>query len=302
MSKRAMTIFSLTFAAVLLAGVAFAQVGAWYEEGATAETAFGRSADEVEDILDADEPEPPADEPSEESKHEEPAESPKDETPGEEQPEPEPAESEQATEEEPEEAPAEESGEVSAQVWIEILFPAPEQRTDDKIQVFEGRVSPGARVFRGKYEADVSSDGAWRIALVLSAGKNHVTFEAVDGEGRSATASVVVFYDAPEKEPKEEPQEEPKETDWTAQQKYGENSGNPPYDIFYGTGTPDAKVSITSAYGSGTTEIGPKGHWDLKVVFPEAPCGAEFKVVIESSEGDRSVFHFVRICESEKDV
>ena len=38
----------------------------------------------------------------------------------------------------------------------------------------------------------------------------------------------------------------------------------------------------------------------IHFVFESAECGAEFEVVVESSEGDRRVFGFAHICEEGK--
>lgn len=287
MSKRALTIFSLTFAAVLVAGVAFAQVGAWApadDEPTVVEAASGSEA------------EPKAEEPAEEPKHEaEPKDEPTDEgkPPSEEPIDKEgiDTESEESTgpKEEPKEEPAAEE-EHEGGLFIEVLYPSPESETDDKIQVFEGIATPGAEVFRGKFQAEMNEEGGWRIALVLSPGKNKVTFEARDIEGNIATDYVVVFLVGHDEE-KEEPKDEKGDHDWSAYQKYGSCEESPPYDVFYGTGVPGATVWVESKYGGGTTTIGPEGNWDIKVKFYEAPYGEELKVVVES-EGGRSVFHF----------
>jgi hypothetical protein len=183
---------------------------------------------------------------------------------------------------------------------IVILFPENGQHFDERTVAFEGKVDdPTARVFAGRYEADVDAEGNWRIVLKLTHdGANHATLKAVDEVGNESTASVKAYYDAPEKdEPKEEPKEEPKDFEFTAHQKYGSCGEDLPYDKWYGTGEPGTEIWVGSEYGSATTEIGKSGEWYLKVKFPEAPCNDTFQVVLETSEGHRKVYEFTRICD-----
>ena len=293
MHKRALLIFAVSFSTVLLAGVAFAQVGVFEpaaEEGSVTPAAEYEPKPEPER-----EPEPKP-EPAEEVVYEKPAgeEATHEEKPASEEP------AEEATHEEEEATQAEEA---THEVWIEVLHPRAEQVVENKYVVFEGHTSADTRVFRGKYEAEVKyhpEEGiaTWRLALVLSAGEQRVAFEAVGPDGETATDSVVVIYE-PGEEPKEEPKEEPGEHDFTAYQKFGECSETPPYDVFYGTGAPGTTVWIESAFGGGETIIPEKGRWDLKVKFWEAPCNEEIRVVLETSDGDRKVFEFMRVCEEQ---
>jgi len=286
---RKLTILVASFAAVLLAGVAFAQVGVLSpSDQAQDDTSvvYDRSGD-----LSELEPREGKDLPGQE-----------------EAPSPEPEMEDEAENPGPGDAQEAAGGELAKEestddegVWLEILYPENGQVVHEKTIAFEGRVSPDTKVYRGKYEADINQEDAsstWRIVLVLSSGENLVPFEAVSADGESTTASVRVIYEPFEaEEPKEEPKDEAGKYDWTAYQKYGECAEDPPYDVFYGTGAPGTDVWIESAHGSGMTTVGDYGKWDLKVVFAETPCGEEFKVVIETSEGDRSEFWFVRICE-----
>ncbi|MFQ5967165.1 MAG: hypothetical protein ACE5MI_06090 [Acidimicrobiia bacterium] len=296
--KRALLIFAVSFSTVLLAGVAFAHVGGFSPPTDEAALDLGHSepAEELPDLEVPKEPEPePA---AEEPKAEEPEPEPADEATGEEAHEEYPVE--EAIHEEPAEEPAE-TDVAEHEVWIEVLHPKPEQVVENKYVTFEGHVSADTHVFRGKYEADVKyypEEGfaVWRLALVLSAGEQRVAFEAVGPNGETATDSVLVIYEGPSEEPKEEPGK----YDFTAHQKFGECAETPPYDVFYGTGEPGTTVWVESAFGGGETTIGEKGKWDLKVKFYEAPCNEEIKVVLETSDGDRKEFGFVRVCEEQK--
>ena len=176
-----------------------------------------------------------------------------------------------------------------------ILHPENGQHFEKKEVAFEGKTEPGARVFAGKYEADVDDEGNWRIVLILThEGANNATFTAHDEAGNESTASVQAYYDAPKDE--EKPKEEPKERDFSAHQKYGSCGENPPYDKWYGTGTPGTEIWIGNDWGSATTTIPESGEWYLKVTFPEMPCGTH-AVVLETNDGDRNVYEFTRVCE-----
>ena len=172
-----------------------------------------------------------------------------------------------------------------------ILHPENEQHFETSKIAFEGKTEPGARVFAGDYEADVDDEGNWRIVLILNEGGNLARFTASDEAGNKSTAEVKAFYDAPK-------DEKPADYEFTAHQKYGSCSEDVPYDKWYGTGTPGQQIWIGSDYGSGTTTVGEDGNWDIKVEFPEASCGDEIAVVLET-DGFRKVYEFIRYCEEE---
>ena len=153
-----------------------------------------------------------------------------------------------------------------------ILHPESGQHFETSKIAFEGKTEPGARVFAGDYEADVDDEGNWRIVLILNEGGNLARFTASDEAGNKSTAEVKAYYDAPK-------DEKPVDYEFTAHQKYGSCSEEVPYDKWYGTGTPGQQIWIGSDYGSGTTTVGEDGNWDIKVEFPEAPCGDEIAVV-----------------------
>lgn len=172
---------------------------------------------------------------------------------------------------------------------IVILFPEDGQHFDHKEVAYEGVTEPYARVFAGKYEADVDEEGHWRIVLLLGDNGSTATFTAVDEAGNEATAKVQAFYDGPKEK------EEPQEKDFSAHQKYGSCGEDVPYDKWNGTGTPGTKIWIGNDWGSGSTTIGESGEWYLKVTFPEMPCGT-YAVVLETDDGDRKMFEFTRVC------
>ncbi|HAP78519.1 MAG TPA: hypothetical protein DCR14_20855, partial [Acidimicrobiaceae bacterium] len=68
---------------------------------------------------------------------------------------------------------------------------------------------------------------------------------------------------------------------------------DPPYDVFWGTTAPGAKVRIESAYGSGYVYADEEGHWEVTIYFPEAPVNQPFQVWV-SSEGHLDDFWFKR--------
>jgi hypothetical protein len=182
---------------------------------------------------------------------------------------------------------------------LAILHPVDGQVSEKKEVVFEGTTDPDARVFAGKYEADVKDDGSWRIVLYLAPGTNSVTFKAKDGAGNVATASVTVTYKAPETDkPKDgEGEDKPKDGeggDWefSANQQFGVCSETPPYDVFHGKGKPGTAIYVKSEFGNGVTEVGEDGHWEIKVFFETAPIGVTFPVKVKDEFGNYEVFEF----------
>jgi hypothetical protein len=188
---------------------------------------------------------------------------------------------------------------------IEILYPENGQVFEKREVVFEGITEPGARVYAGDREADVSEEGGWRIVLVLEKGENLVTITAVDASENHATDTVTVVYRAPEQpkeepkeepkdQPKEEPKEEPHEWEFSANQVYGECSESPPFDVFHGTGKPGSVIHVQSEYGNGQREVGGEGGWEIKVIFEGAPVGQTFAVTVYDDFGHEKVFEFTR--------
>jgi hypothetical protein len=86
---------------------------------------------------------------------------------------------------------------------------------------------------------------------------------------------------------------DPRPLGFTANQKYGSCGEPEPYDIFFGTATPGATITVSSNYGSGSTVAGDKGGWDLKVFFTGASPGKPFVVTVSDSEGHVKKFEFV---------
>lgn len=214
----------------------------------------------------------------------------------------------------PESVPVEKEPVDETPPEIVILHPTDGQVFERREVVFEGEVEPGAKVYSGPYEAEVSESGAWRMVLVLDKGENTVTVKALDNAGNVGRDRVTVVYRAPEPEPKpapreaepkeetpkkEEPkEEEPKEekpAEWafSAKQLYGECSETPPYDVFHGTGKPGTVIHIESRYGGGIAEVGEKGGWEIKVIFESAPLNEAFAVHVEDQFGNHKVFEFV---------
>lgn len=72
----------------------------------------------------------------------------------------------------------------------------------------------------------------------------------------------------------------PGEVEKTANKTYGSCSEDPPYDIYHGTAPAGTEVSITSAYGSGSTAADGEGNWQKQVFFSGAPIGEPFTVTV----------------------
>ncbi len=188
---------------------------------------------------------------------------------------------------------------------LQITDPVDGFESEDSRIEFRGITEPGARVYAGQYEATVDEGGEWSIVLLLSPGENRARFVAVDGAGNETEAWVTVTLVIPETTTTTKPTEETtttkvdEEVEQTIEFKvfatYYESSASPPFEVYYGTGSPGTIVEFVSAYGTGRAEIGQDGTFEAKVVFSEVPLGESFTVVVESSEGHRLEFPFKRI-------
>ncbi|MCL1593424.1 MAG: hypothetical protein M3132_03615 [Actinomycetia bacterium] len=174
---------------------------------------------------------------------------------------------------------------------LKITHPVDGARVENKVVVFGGLVSDGATVHRGKYTAK-QGGGEWRIELVLSPGKNRVTFEAISADGQVSRAAVTVYYDAPKEAETEKPAREKETVAFTAFQTYGSCAEEIPYDVFYGTAQPGATVKAQSEYGGNSVVANENGKWEMKVEFPEAPSEKPFTVTIKASSGGSHQFSF----------
>jgi len=286
MKKRGLAIMLSAFAVVLLGGVALAQIADVLpgNDEPAAEVTDLSAASETTSSTDAtvdDDREPVADE--ERVKDEEPV---KDK---------EPVKDEDSVKEEPSddpEHPADENppsdDEMPDTTPPEFVILSPEDGAyvDDTVITVAGKVEPGATVtFAGRYEADVSEDGRWHIALALEPGKNRFTLVAKDPAGNASEATVTVYL---EREP---------DHAFSAHQKWEIVDGTPAANKYYGTGVPGTHVWIVSDAGGAETKVtvGENGEWDAYVEFPKAPCGEWFAVVVEAEAG-RKVFEMKWVC------
>jgi hypothetical protein len=174
---------------------------------------------------------------------------------------------------------------------IAVTSPADGAKFTEKVATFKGTTEPGARVMSGPYEANVSADGRWSIRLVLREGSNGARFTAIDDAGNEAAVRITVFYE-PEEPVKEDP---PPKVEFTATATYGSCSFDPPYDVYFGTAEPGSNITITSAYGGGTTEVDAEGRWEKKVFFAEAPIGETFLVTVKDRFGSKKKFEFTAL-------
>jgi hypothetical protein len=273
LNKRSLTIFLSTFALVLVAGAAFAQVGSWEPSAPEEDTAASEPLKITTTTTDPEEVEESttttvADDESE-----------KDE------------EGEETT---PTTEPDKEPVVDTDPPDLVILWPDDSKRYETKEAVFEGWAEPGSKVSAGPYLADSDHHGNWRIVLVLSEGANEVVFTATDNAGNVTEADITVHYDKPE-EKKEEPKVVNKE--FSANQKWGEN--DQAKDLFWGTGRAGDKVWIVSEHGTTTTYVNDKGNWETWVEWHEVPNNTEIAVVIEASNG-REEFSFYKIGPTEE--
>ncbi|MBT8246574.1 MAG: hypothetical protein KJN73_02080 [Acidimicrobiia bacterium] len=282
--RRPWVVMLTSFALVLgLGGLAFAAGGVpFIDDGPEAATADSREAE----LPDFDPKVPDRVEGFEKDIIEEPV---KDEPVKDEPVKDEPVKDE-VKEEEPKEGTEEVKDDPKAEPpELAILYPENGAKVDDEKMVFEGETTPGARVFAGKWEADVNDDGAWRIVLVLEPGTQTAKFRA-ESDGGVAEAAVTITRIVPD-EPKEEPKEEPA-YELVAHQVYGTCEEPVPYDVFYGETAPGAYVLVWSEYGSTETYANDKGEFEVRVDFPNAPYGQAFPVKVKSIDQKR-YFEFV---------
>lgn len=175
---------------------------------------------------------------------------------------------------------------------LEITTPEDGAEMAEKTITFAGVTEPGARVFAGKYQADVEPSGEWHIVLILSEGKNVARFVASDAAGNESEASVTVYYVTPATTTTE-PTIEKELSEFSALATYGSCTSAPPYDVYYGTGEPGSVVSITSEHGSGETTVGENGEWEKQVFFEGAPPNEMFGVRISDNHDRVRELEFV---------
>jgi DNA-directed RNA polymerase specialized sigma24 family protein len=84
------------------------------------------------------------------------------------------------------------AGNPTTGVWLSITWPGDGAAVAQHVVTFQGRTTPGARIFSGNQEAQVSGNGNWTLTLNLVDGPNRVTFRARGAGGARATAALTV--------------------------------------------------------------------------------------------------------------
>lgn len=200
---------------------------------------------------------------------------------------------------------------------LTISFPedgAVFEGADDRAITFRGTVDPGSEVIAaGLYNATVNPNGTWFISLIIGPGDNVTSFVAVDEDGLETEKTITVTYipDQPEvTSTTEVPGEEPggdggpadtpdADVTFSASAIYKESAESPPFDVYEGTATPGATISVTSEYGNDTTVADEDGQWRIRVVFNEAPPGETFLVTVRDELTERELkFGFTNLNES----
>lgn len=153
----------------------------------------------------------------------------------------------------------------------------------------------GARV-------DVDHEGRWSHVADLELGENSVSFTAKDAAGNQAQASILIVLNA-RPTTTTTTKARPKDTttttkarswEFTAHNTYGVCAEDPPYDVFYGTGTPGTMITVSSEHGGGAAEVREDGSWEIQVFFPEAPFDEQFLVKVSDQAGAKKHFEFTR--------
>lgn len=159
---------------------------------------------------------------------------------------------------------------------------------------FYGTGEPGTKVVVvsefGSTETVVEGNGEWLAKLHFNDNLPPNTEIKVVVEGEGGRAEFGFYWIV----------KEATQVDFTANQKYGSCGEAVPYDKFFGTAAPGSTIWVESPFGSGTTTASESGEWLIRVDFPEAPVGESFTVVVESSDGGRATFTFVRTGEGDK--
>ena len=155
----------------------------------------------------------------------------------------------------------------------------------EAFEKFYGAGTPGmgvvARSEFGVADARVGENGEWWLPIEFSGLTATTTFPITISTTEGFSGTYWFTYVA-------------KIHEFTANQKYGSCSENPPYDVFWGTGIPGSVVEVGSPYGSSRIEVGEGGWWEKKVFFETAPVGETFEVVVGDSLGNVKTFMFKR--------
>lgn len=155
----------------------------------------------------------------------------------------------------------------------------------EAFEKFYGTGAPGmgvvARSEFGVADARVGENGEWWLPIEFSGLTETKTFPITISTTGGFSGTYWFTYVA-------------KAHEFTANQKFGSCSENPPYDVFWGTGIPGSVVEVGSSYGSARIEVGEGGWWEKKVFFETAPVGETFEVVVGDSLGNVKTFMFTR--------
>ncbi len=161
----------------------------------------------------------------------------------------------------------------------------------EPFEKFYGTGTPGmgvvARSEFGVADARVGENGEWWLPIEFSGLTETATFPITITTTEGFSGTYWFTYVA-------------KVHEFSANQKYGSCSEDPPYDVFWGTGMPGSVVEVGSPYGSGRVEVGEGGWWEMKVFFETAPAGETFEVVVGDSQGNVETFYFTSLAHGEK--
>ena len=193
--------------------------------------------------------------------------------------------SSEPTEDPKDEGDDEQVDEPRPELEIVILRPENGATVHEPVIGIKGLTHPRATLNLGRRTIDVDHEGMWHVEVELEQGENVFVFHASLGD-QEADARLKVVY------------EKPIDKRFTANQKYEASDDSPPYNVYWGTGTPGAEVVVKSRFGRGATEVNEEGHWELRVTFPEAPCNETFGVVAMSGDAANE-FRMKRICRTD---
>jgi len=263
MKRRPIVILAVSFAVVMAAGVALAQVGAF----APSFSELSAESEPLASVFIPRDAEAPAVE-KVPADHEEVA---KVEPPAKEEPKDVQVDKPEEPAEEPKEKPVDEPADTTPPKLV-ITSPEDGAHFGEKTLKYTGVTEPDARVFAGDWEADVFESGEFHIVLILSLGKNVTTLTATDAAGNVAKATVTAYLDVADEPDKA----------FTAHQKYGTNSE--PWEKFYGTAPLGTVIELGSIHGNARL-VTESYEWHLKLHFEGLKGPATFPIVLHTKTG-----------------
>lgn len=176
-----------------------------------------------------------------------------------------------------------------------VYSPEKGARFSEPVATVKGAAEVGSLVKVNGEHVDTDEDGKFSRDVKLYKERNVIVVKAYDAAGNRSIREIAVYYDAPVVPlPTKSPWEKPPvdTTGFTANQKFGTSTADPPSDVFFGTGKPGSEVKVKSEYGYVYTTIGHDGTWEVTLVFQGLTAGKTIPVWIKLNGQYMKEFHF----------